>query len=29
MSVYGGMPAAINGMNVAIELFEAQDAVSS
>ena len=26
MSVYGGMPAAINGMNVAMQLFEDQDA---
>lgn len=29
MAVYGGMPAAINGMNVAIALFEEQDAASS
>ena len=26
MSVYGGMPAAINGMNTAMQLFEDQDA---
>ncbi|MEP3437990.1 MAG: carboxymuconolactone decarboxylase family protein [Hoeflea sp.] len=26
MSVYGGMPAAINGMNTAMELFDDQDA---
>tara|TARA_R110002020_G_scaffold6875_2_gene29101 strand:+ start:445 stop:864 length:420 start_codon:yes stop_codon:yes gene_type:complete len=29
MSVYGGMPAAINGMNVAMQLFEEQDAASA
>lgn len=29
MSVYGGMPAAINGMNVAMQLFEEQDALAS
>ena len=29
MSVYGGMPAAINGMNVAMQLFEEQDAVGT
>jgi len=29
MSVYGGMPAAINGMNVAMQLFEDQDALTS
>lgn len=29
MSVYGGMPAAINGMNVAMQLFEDQDAQMS
>lgn len=29
MSVYGGMPAAINGMNVAMQLFEDQDALTA
>lgn len=29
MSVYGGMPAAVNGMNVAIELFQERDASKS
>ena len=29
MAVYGGMPAAINGMNVAMQLFEEQDAVGT
>ena len=29
MSVYGGMPAAINGMNMAMQLFEEQDALAS
>ncbi len=29
MSVYGGMPAAINGINAAMQLFEDQDALTA